>query len=182
MLRWLQFGFAAGAFVENDARRTPKDQPPRRGLAPATLPLDHGTSWGSHGQGTGEWHSLPVTPTQPGGWLRFEMAGHVGEPGVALELRDAATGRLLSSVAPSKVPGNVWRSAYVPKPAAPFVVVARDTDPERWLAFSGPIEMGPLSYLAWQANKHGLLILQLAGGATLLLALAALVRPRRAGG
>ncbi len=173
---------AAGAFVENDARRTPKDQPPRRGLAPTTHPLDHGTSWGSHGQGTGEWRSLPVTPTQPGGWLRFEMAGHVGEPGVALELRDAATGRLLSSVAPSKVPGNVWRSAYVPKPAAPFVVVARDTDPERWLAFSGPIEMGPLSYWAWQANKHGLLILQVAGAATLLLALAALVRPRRAAG
>lgn len=170
----------SGGFLENDARRFPPDRAPRRGLPDATTPLDHGTSWGSHGQGTGEWRSLPVNPTRPGGWLRFEMAGQIGEPGISLELRDAASGRLLSSVAPSKVPGNVWRSAYVPKPATPFVIAARDTDPARWLAFSGPIEMGPLSYWAWQANKHGLLILQVTAGVTLLLGLTALLDRSRA--
>jgi hypothetical protein len=169
-----------GGFVENDARWSARDQAPHRGLPATTTPLDHGTSWGSHSQGTGTWRSRPVTPSLPAGWLRFETTGQIGEPGITLELHDAASGRFLSSVAPSKVPGNVWRSAYVPKPSAPFVVVARDTDPARWLAFSGPIEMGPLSYWAWQANKHGLLILQVTAGVTLLLGLTALLDHRRA--
>ena len=58
------------------------------------------------------------------------------------------------------------------------MVVARDLDPTRWLAFSGPVEMGPLSYWAWQANKHAPLLFMITAAVTALLALATL-RVRR---
>lgn len=169
---------AAGTtFIANDARRADPEAPPRLGLSPATSPLDYAPTWGSYGAGgpgpaaQGEWTSLPLLPPRrPGSWLRFETAGHLGEPGVTLELRDAASHALLATVRPSKPPGDAWRSATVRAPAAPYLVVARDTDPARWLAFSGPVEMGPLSYWAWQANKHSLLLLYGSLTATLLLA------------
>jgi hypothetical protein len=174
-------------FLENDARRTDPKRPPRLGLSATTPALDFTTSWGSfaaNGEGaraTGEWQSRPVTVTRRDGWLRFETAGHLGEPGVALELRDAATGAVLEKVIPSKVSGDSWRSADVPNPGVPFVVVARDQDPARWFAFSGPVEMGPLSYWAWQANKHGRLLFFLTAGVTVLLGAVTLLPARRQG-
>jgi hypothetical protein len=67
----------------------------------------------------------------------------------------------------------------VPAPRVAYRLVARDADPVRWFAFSGPVEMGSLSYWAWQANKHSLLLLYGSTGATALLALAALAARRR---
>ena len=167
------------AFERNDARSADPAHPPRLGLSPAIQPLDYTPTWGSFGDATqGEWRSAPVTPTRRGGWLRFETAGQLGEPGIELELRDVASNDVIAQVRPSKVPGDAWRSAYVPQPAAPFVVVARDLDPTRWLAFSGPVEMGPLSYWAWQANKHAPLLFMITAAVTALLALATL-RVRR---
>ena len=109
-------------------------------------------------------------------WLRFETAGHVGEPGVSLELRSATDDRLIAEVKPSRVPGDAWRTAYVPAPREPFRVVAADRDPSRWLAFSGPIPMGGLSFLAWQATRHAPLILNATLGVIALLAAAAALR------
>jgi hypothetical protein len=172
-------------FIENDARQADPKAPQRAGLSPATIPLDYAPSWGSHGAGgegspaQGEWKSRPVALTHPDGWLRFETAGQLGEPGLALELQDATSGAVLATVKPTRVPGDSWRAAYVPKPSVPFVVVARDQDPNRWLAFSGPAEMGPLSHWAWRANKHGVLIFTITAGVTLVLGLATLVPLRR---
>lgn len=177
---------AAGGFAVNDARRADPAAPPRLGLSPATPPLDYTPSWGSYGTAApgsaavGEWRSQPVPPPRrPGSWLRFETAGHLGEPGVALELRAAATDALLATVRPSRPPGDTWRTAHVPAPSVPYIVVARDHDAARWLAFSGPVEMAPLSYWAWQANKHSRLLLYAGISATLLLAALAVTRSRR---
>ena len=165
---------SAGGFVENDARDAAPDNPPHAGISPATPPLDATKTWGSFGAtSTVEWTSAPLA-TATRGWLKFETAGAVGESGVALELHDARTGAFLANVAPTRVPGDSWRAAYVRAPRGPFVVVARDADPQRWLAFSGPVEMGWLSYWAWQATRQGLLLVYTAsGGALMLVAIAA---------
>jgi hypothetical protein len=173
-------------FRENDAIRADPERPPRRGLSPATAPLDYTRSWGSFDDGgagaaaQGEWRSAPLPPLPPRtGWLRIETAGHLGQPGLSLELRDAAKDTLLATVQPTRVPGDRWRTALVPAPRVAYRLVARDADPARWFAFSGPVEMGSLSYWAWQANKHSLLLLYGSTGATALLALAALAARRR---
>lgn len=169
-------------FVLNRATQRLLDSAPRAGLSPDTPALASRPTWGSFdGRGaanTGEWQSAPLTTTLDG-WLRFETAGNIGEPGVALELRDAATHALLADVRPSKVPGNTWRSAYVRAPRKPFVVVARDTDNQRWLAFSAPIEMGTLSYWTWHGVKNGLLIAEIAAALAAIAALSALFQRQR---
>ena len=173
---------ANGVFLENNASQLHLLTEPRHGLAPATPPLPSRPTWGSFNAtgaaATGEWTSAPLTAPL-GGWLVFETAGQIGEPGVALELRDAQTHALLADVRPSKVPRNVWRAAYVRAPREPFVVVARDGDTQRWLAFSAPAEMSSLSYLGWQAAKNGPLIAYISGCAAGLLGLAALLLQRR---
>ena len=169
----------APTFLENRvALRSLDEHSPRHGLSPATAPLASHPTWGSFGAtgaaGTGEWRSGPLT-TLLGGWLKFETAGNLGEPDVALELHDATTGALLAEVRPTKVPGNGWRAAYVRAPRVPFVVVARDGSPTRWLAFSAPVEMSNLSHAAWVLVKNGQLIAVCAAVACALLGLAALV-------
>jgi hypothetical protein len=169
---------ASAAFTENLATlRSFDGRPPRNGLSPATSPLPSHPTWGSFGKDgvatTCEWRSAPLTATL-GGWLKFETAGDLGRDGVALELRDASTDALLATVRPTKVPGDAWRAAYVRAPRGPFVVVARDASPERWLAFSAPVEMSNLSHAAWVLVKNGKLIAGCAAAACVLLGLAAL--------
>ena len=99
-------------------------------------------------------------------WLRFETAGSPGEPGVSLQLRSAANDRLLAEIKPTRVPGDTWRTAFVPAPAEAYRIVAIDRDPDRWLGFSGPAAMGGLSFLAWQATRHAPLMLGVFAAAT----------------
>ena len=179
---------ASAGFLENDARLADPGHPPRLGLSPATPPLDAAKTWGTFVSpffpapapaGPAEFRSAPLRPALPGGWLKFETAGHPGHPGLTLEIRDAATDALLAPVVPDRTPGDTFRAAYLRKPAVPFVVVARDASPDHWLAFSAPVELGPLSYLAWQAVKHGLLLVQVALGLTVALLVATLALRRR---
>ena len=170
---------APSPFAENHASQLSLATAPRFGLSPATVPLASSPTWGSFDQtagpaSTGEWTSAPLT-SPLGAWLKFETAGQLGaSPAtLSLELRDPTTHALLATVAPSKLPGDTWRAAYVRAPRTPFVVVARDTDPARWLAFSAPVEMGHLSYLASRCTKHGLLLAQLAAALAALLTLLA---------
>ena len=125
---------------------------------------------GDGGSATGTWRSQPLT-APIGGWLKFETAGDLGVPGagVSLRLLDPQTGRILGEVAPGKRPGDTWRAAYVKAPHGPFVIAASDESPRTWLAFSPPVEMGVWSYRAWQLTKHGLLIVYVTAGVTLLL-------------
>ncbi len=168
---------ANAIFSENHASQLLLNTAPRHGLSPATIALASLPTWGSFGSNgpaaTGEWVSAPLTAPL-GGWLKFETAGDVGRDGVALELRDAQTRALLCDIQPTKIPGDTWRAAYVPAPRMPFVVVARDESPSRWMAFSAPVEMGNLSYLAWCCAKNGLLVAEVAAVAA-VLGLAALV-------
>ncbi|MFM8334262.1 MAG: hypothetical protein ACKODK_01750 [Opitutaceae bacterium] len=175
----------AGVFERNRAIGFNLVNPPQLGLSSRTPPLDFTSTWGSHTAGTGskatgEWRSKPLpAPAPKVRWLRFETAGNLGEPGVSLQLRSAADDRVLAEVKPSRVPGDAWRTAFVPAPREAYRIVASDRDPTRWLAFSGPAEMGGLSYLAREATRHAPLIFGVTTGVTALLAAVALIRRRR---
>ncbi|MBI4626992.1 MAG: hypothetical protein HY736_27690 [Verrucomicrobia bacterium] len=166
-------------FERNHARLLHLATEPRHGLSGATQPLASLPTWGSFGAAgaaaTGEWRSAPLTAPL-GGWLKFETAGQLGEPGVTLELHDARTGARVADVHPTRIPGDTWRAAYVRAPRQPFVVVARDDDPHRWFAFSSPVEMSTLSYWAWRTGKQGLVITASATAAAALLGLLSLSR------
>ncbi len=175
---------SSAAFLENDLPPRHEIWPLQHGLSFNTPALRGARTWGSFSRGgaaaTGEWRSAPVTPSRHA-WLQFETAGHDGEPGVALELRDARTDALLATVQPTRVPRDSWRAAYVRTPAVPFVVIARDTDTQRWLAFSPPFEMGALSHRAWQGTKNGLLIIWIAALASAGFGALMWLQLRRAG-
>ena len=180
-------GTGDSGFVANRATQRLLNSAPRAGLSPDTPALASRPTWGSfNGNGaanTAEWRSAPIA-APVGGWLRFETAGNLGEPGVDLELRDAGTDAIIARVRPKKVPGNTWRSVYVPAPQRPFVIVARDADPQRWLAFSAPVEMSSLSYACWQGVKNGRLIAEITAILAAAIGLAALfgTRPQAACG
>jgi hypothetical protein len=169
---------AMGRFELNNGIDADPENPPRRGLSPKTPPLDYTPTWGSFGPVDADaeprsWKSAPLTATL-GDWLKFETAGDLTShgDGVRLELQDAATGKMLATIAPTRVPGDSWRATYVRAPRAPFVVAATDRSRDEWLAFSAPVEMSHASYLAWQATKHGMLLLIIAGITTLIVAAA----------
>jgi hypothetical protein len=174
----------SGPFRVYDSR-APEETIARRARSPANAPaglstrtpaLSNAVTWGSFPAAgppvPGTWESNPVRASI-GGWLRFQVAGQAGEPGIALELRDASDHRLLADVRTDRVPGDSWRSAYVKAPNSEFIVLARAAEPGKWLAFSRPVEMGTLSYWAWRAVKKGRLIAEIAGGAAILLGIAA---------
>ncbi len=174
----------ANPFLANQASQLTHLTAPHHGISPKTFPLASVTTWGSFAPSdgpaaTGEWQSAPLTAPL-GAWLKFETAGQLGESPatLALELRDAQNGTTLASIRPSKIPGDTWRSAYVRAPSSPFVVVARDQDPARWLAFGAPVEMGHFSYLASRATKHGLLLAEIAAILAAVTAAAALCMTR----
>ncbi len=178
-------GRAPLTFAENDALHSDPERPPPFGLSPATPPLETLKSWGSYQENPSQpaepliWRSAPINPP-PYRWLKFEMAGHVGKSTAAvfLTLEDASTGQILDKVTPSRIPGDHWRAAYVRTPAQPFVVAAKDESAVHWVAFSAPVVMGGGSYWAWRATKHGMLIVYLAGTASLGLAVVAISRRR----
>ena len=167
-------GGGDAGFVQHDSRSL---VPSPTGLSPATPILSNRVTWGSYGveqasEGPAAppqmWKSAPLRIRRPG-WLRFEVAGQIGRPGVALELRNAGTGALLATAQPRQVPNDTWRSAYVPAPQGEFIVAARAESPGGWLAFSQPVEMANLSYWAWQAVKNGLWIAVISAFAALAL-------------
>ena len=180
----------SAAFLEFDSR-TPQDDPDRaaapggggaRGISPETPTLSNRITWGSFRAGgaakAGSWESAPVR-SQVGGWLKFEVAGQAGGPGVALELRDPRSRRLLAEVRPDRVPGDSWRTAYVKAPQGEFIVAARDSNPKSWIAFSEPVEMGRLSHVAWRTVRSGRLVAEIAAAAAAILLLTELASGRR---
>jgi hypothetical protein len=173
----------SGALTRWDSRVRPTGP---TGLSVSTPQPENTVTWGSFDSAeavnAAGWSSAPVNP-EGTGYLRFEVAGHAGAPGVALELCDARSRAVLEEVLPGKVPGNAWRTVYVREPPAPFVIVARGAGPRDWLAFTEPVEMGRLSYWAWRTVRNGLWVAAIAAvAAGLILALSEAEicrRPRR---
>jgi hypothetical protein len=120
--------------------------------------------------GPGEWRSGPLPPGK--GWWKFEVAGALGTEGTSLQIVAAADGRVLATVAPTRLARESWRAAYVPAPREPARLVARNPSATSWFAFSEPVEMSSLSYRTWRLAKQGWLLASLAGGAALVLTLA----------
>jgi hypothetical protein len=176
----LRPGPSAGAFVRFDGRLRPRGSWPegaeseaQRGVSPSTPLLPDRVTWGSFGaQGGADWSSAELKAHS--GWLNFHVAGHLGEPGVTLELRDAVTGEVLSVVAPGEIAGDSWHSIYAPAPEAPFVVVAHTPGGGQWMAFSEPVEAGAMSVWAAWAVRRGLLVAEIGGAASVLIGLLAL--------
>jgi hypothetical protein len=168
---------ATRGFQENNGIDADPAYPPRVGLSPQTPPLDYTRTWGSFTASTEQspanatWTSAPLTAPL-GSWLKFETAGDLARDvaGIRLALHDATTGQPLINVLPTRKPGDSWRAAYVRAPRVPFVIVATDTSPTGWLAFSAPSEFGRFSYLAWQATKHAALLFWIVAVLTLFLA------------
>lgn len=128
------------------------------GLPASVAPLAGDRSWGSFtaaGRANeGEWQSSLLFRPFSGYW-RFTVAGDLGRPGVSLEIMSHTTASPLARVVPRRPPGNAWRTVVVPAPDTSALVVARDTSPTAWFAFSDPVEMGPLSYWAWRLSRIG---------------------------
>ncbi len=184
-------GAAGGAFIRYDSRGSQSREaapaahpaPGPTGFSPGTYRFTDYVTWGSFGTaagGSSTWRSRPLSVRRPG-WLKFVVAGELGEPGLALELRDPRTDALLATVQPDRVPGETWRPAYVRTPDRPFVIAATRADPSRWFAFSEPAEMARGSHWAWSAVRHGALVAGIAAGAAgLLLIAGSLPASRRA--
>jgi len=177
-----------GAFVRFDGRlRTRGPSPDEaasegpRGVSPFTPLLVDRVTWGSFDARSGmDWSSAELTANR--GWLNFHVAGHLGEQGVTLELRDAVSGEVLAAVTPDKVPGDTWRSTYVPAPDVPFVVVAHTPNAGQWFAFSEPVEAGTFSFWAAWAVRRGMLVAEFGGVAAVLIGLLGLAVPMRNSG
>jgi hypothetical protein len=177
-----------GAFVRFDGRLRPGGSSAKeaasespRGASPSTPFLADRVTWGSFGaKGGMNWSSAKLMANR--GWLNFHVAGHLGEQGVTLELRDAVSGEVLTGVNPDKVPGDTWRSTYVPAPNVPFVVVAHTADAGQWMAFSEPVEAGTLSFWAAWAVRRGMLVAEIGGAAAVLVGLLGLAASTRSSG
>lgn len=159
----------AGAFVANN------DSLPKR---PSLFKYARVWSSPLAGASQGTWESSPFTPAFDG-YLRIDMAGYPGTPGLGLLVRDASTGAPLAEVRPTRQPRESWRSAYVRVPRRPLVLTAANHNSPCWFAFSEPVEMSMLSYWTLRLVKQSSLILFFSAASTLLLCLPAMLNRLR---
>jgi len=110
---------------------------------PALLPV-WGT-WTPNGPGAGgQFVSEPLAT--PATMLQIYIAGSLRPPLASLELQ-TVDGRVISPIEPRAEATARWKQLNFAAPAGPFRVVARETDPGGWLAFSAPLETGRLAWL-----------------------------------
>ena len=106
-------------------------------------------SWGSlspvGNPAKGRFESQPMTCRS--GFLKFELAGYVGQTNQRLALKGLSSNDELSVTA-TYLPMERWVDAFVRCPEGPFEIVAVDEDPATWFAFREPVEMGPGSLVA----------------------------------
>ena len=101
--------------------------------------------------------------------LRFRIAGDLGRPGYhgRLVVRSAA-GEVV--VEPESAPGNYWKNVSVFRPAGEWWLEATAADPGTWFAFTEPVDVGRLTWVAEKLLKYHFAIILtalalLAGGA-----------------
>ncbi len=120
----------------------------------ASEPPLHCRTWSSFDtrdeSSTRKWTSLAVAPQSANGWLVFAI---IGDPLVALELRDASSNEVLTQLRPSN-PAR-WKTVGVRAPTVPFVLHAPLESSGQWLGFSEPVVMSNFSFLAWRLTMHG---------------------------
>jgi hypothetical protein len=142
--------FHPGPFRLHDTRmrRLPGSAPAvattPAGLPPDFTPLPAARTWGSAGASApGEWIGVSFTlPRRT--YLRFHIAGDADASAASVSLLDSASGRLLATLPP---PAGTWQAVDVPAPRGPVTLRAQVSHPDRWLAFSEPVELAPLSHL-----------------------------------
>jgi hypothetical protein len=110
----------------------------------------------------GRFESQPVLPCVRTAFLKFEVAGYLGQPGLSLRVKDVTSGRE-HNVLPRQLAKESWLNAHVSCPDEPFTIVAEDLTPDAWFAFRDPVEIGWASVAAdWLiARARGLLLISL---------------------
>jgi hypothetical protein len=144
------------------------------GFSPATPALDERTPWGSyHATQSAMWRSLPVRGREFHLW-KFDLAGQPGTTNVTLQLLTPEGVPLAPPIVPARDPNDSWHTAVVRFPSTPngVIVAAKDDAPDKWLAFSDPIEVSALSDAARRFCKQAPVVF---GGGLLLLLTATVI-------
>ncbi len=81
------------------------------------------------------------------GFMEIQVAGYLGEKGLALILMVEGQSAPII-ITPPNIAGENWVSCYVRTPKQPFKIVAIDNRPDSWFAFAMPRSLGTLSFLS----------------------------------
>jgi hypothetical protein len=115
-----------------------------------TSPKDLLPVWDSYGpqraRSKGTFRSAPVR-CEAFPYVRFEVAGSLGDAGMRLSLEDTVTGSE-TIVKPPLGTGSGWIATSVRCPEHPFAVVATDDSATGWFSFRQPAEAAWASVLA----------------------------------
>jgi hypothetical protein len=109
------------------------------------------------------WLSEPF-PVRPGRRLQFRIAGLTAPGQLGLEVRDAAGESRPIPVALNPAADGRWRTTYAAVPPGNHRLAAFDRDPQLWLAFTQPVEVGRLTYWVPRLLRQGPLLMILAAG------------------
>jgi hypothetical protein len=106
----------------------------------------------------GEFTGRLVHKCESGVSLQFEIAGYLGNQGLALGIRDSKTGRE-SRIDPTDLARERWTPATVPCSDGQLVITAVDRNPEFWFAFDEPVEVARGSLVAEYLIGHARVLL-----------------------
>jgi hypothetical protein len=153
-VRILSDAEGGGAFVTGGTfPSTPSD--------PGRPSLGSFTSLGN--PSVGRFESRALAPCTGGAFLKFQIAGYLGEPRLSLAVREVASGRQRDVGLP-RLAMERWIDASVSCPTAPYTIVAEDLRPDYWFAFREPVEAGWMSVVTDElvSRSLGLLLISLA--------------------
>ncbi|HUG10121.1 MAG TPA: hypothetical protein VMM36_03865 [Opitutaceae bacterium] len=144
--------------------------------APQTLPHS-GRAWHSDTSGGASFVSKPLPPSKTG-VLRFRIAGDLGTPAFPFHLRSLSTGATSASEV-DVAAGQRWKTVNIVRPPGPIVIEAGPSNAPGWGAFTEPVELGMLSWIAGKTAKQWMVFA--AGGTACMLAAVAIamLRSRR---
>ena len=128
----------------------------------------------------GEWRSPPL-PAATLAWWKIETSGpaFTAPTSPPLTLVYPAVSTPVAATRPP--PPAHWRAAYVPGPREGSHFLARTASPERFLAFTEPVEISALSYRTWQLTQHGSWVLAAGLGGLLIFSAVTALTSRRSG-
>jgi hypothetical protein len=144
--------------------------------APEALPAA-GRAWSSDTLGAATFVSKPL-PRSKTGVLRFRIAGDLGTPAFPFHLRSLESG-VIAAPEFDVAAGQRWKTVNIVRPADPIVIEAGPSAAASWGAFTEPVELGMLSWLAGKVAKSWL-VFAISGAACMVGAAAiGLMRERR---